>query len=53
MRVVLTHHFADDISRLGELGSRSPAITLHGVENTAVNRLQPVSYIGQSSVNDH
>ncbi len=52
VRVVLTHHVADDARALGEAAVRPVATVVHRVEDAAVHRLQPVAYVGQRASDD-
>ena len=50
--VIVAHHLADDLGALG-IGARRPEAELvHRVEDTAMNRLQPVAHVGQGAPDD-
>ena len=53
MRVVLTHHVADDARALVPTPVRPVAAVVHRVEDAAVHRLEPVADIGQRAADDH
>ena len=53
VRVILAHHVADDAGGFAEGPRRIVAAFLHGVEDAAVHRLQPVARIGQRARHDH
>ena len=52
MRVVVTHNFTDDFCRLHCSVRSAPTILIHRIQNTAINRLQPVTNVRQSTVNN-
>ncbi len=51
--VVLTHHVADDARALREAAVGAVAAVVHRVEDAAVHRLEPVTYVGQRAPDDH
>ena len=53
MGMVLTHDLADDARRFAIGAVPVVAAVLHGVEDAAVHRLQPVAHVGQRSRHDH
>jgi multiple antibiotic resistance protein len=53
MRVILTHHVADDARRLAYLLVPVVAALMHGIENAAVHRLEAVAHIRQRPADDH
>ncbi len=52
VRVVLTHHVADDARALREAAVGAVAAVVHRVEHPAVHRLQAVAYVGQRAADD-
>ena len=52
VRVVLTHHVADDARALGEAAVGPVAAVVHRVEHPAVHRLEAVAYVGQRAADD-
>ena len=53
VRVVLTHHLADDEGRLPVRAVRLEAEIVHRVQHPAVDGLQPVAHVGKSPADDH
>ncbi len=53
VRVILTHHVADDARRLHVLAVRQVAVLVHGVQDAAMHRLQAVARIRQGPADDH
>ena len=53
MRVVVTHHFTDDLCRLHCSVRSAPTVLIHRIQNTTINRLQPVTNVRQSTVNNN
>ena len=53
MRVEIAHHLADHLGRFAKRPVPVVAGFLHGVEDAAMDRLQPVADIGQCSAHDH
>ncbi len=53
VRVVLTHHLADDEGRLAVRPGGLQRQVVHRVEHAAVDRLQPVAHVGQRPAHDH
>ena len=53
VRVVFAQHLADDTGALAVGGIRPQAHVIHGIEDAAVHRLQPVAGIGQRPRDDH
>jgi len=53
VRVVLAHHLADDLRALDVLAAGLQAEFVHHVQNTAVNGLEAVAYVGQGAHDDH
>ena len=53
MRVVLTHHLADDEGALAVRAVRLQAEVVHRVEDAAVDRLEAVADVGQRAADDH
>jgi hypothetical protein len=53
VRVVLTHHVADDARALREAAVGAVAAVVHRVEDPAVHRLEPVAHVGQRTPDDH
>ena len=52
VRVVLTHHVADDAGALREAAVGPVAAVVHRVEHPAVHGLEPVAYVGQRAADD-
>jgi len=52
VRVILAQHLTDDACRLliGLVGPQAQVV--HGVENAAMHRLQPIAHVGQRARND-
>ncbi len=53
MGMIMTQHVADGGCRLSERLIAGQTVLIHGVQDSAVNRLQAVSHIRKSSANDH
>ncbi len=53
VRVILTHHVADDARRLHVLAVRQVAVLVHGVQDAAMHGLEAVARIRQSPADDH
>ena len=53
MRVIFAHHVADDAAGLAIGPAGDIARFLAGVEDSAVDRLQPVAHVGQRAADDH
>ncbi len=52
VRVIVTHHFADDLCTFPESRSRPQAHVVHRIDDAAMNRLQAVTHIRQCAVHD-
>ena len=52
MRVIFTDHVADDARAFLEAARGVEPELPHGVEQAAVNRLQPVAHIGERALRD-
>ena len=52
MRVIVTHDLTDDGRRFSELGRVSQALLVHRVQDSTLNRLQPVAHIREGSAGD-
>ena len=53
MRVIVAHDFADNFRAFAVWAIRRQTHIAHAVENATVDRLEPVSYVGQRAANDH
>ena len=53
VRVVVTHHVADDLGALAIGSPGDKAAFLAGEQDSAVDRLQAVAHIGQRAADDH
>ena len=52
MRVVVAHHVARDLGRLAKAPGRREAQLAHGVEDAAMDGLEPIARVGQRAVHD-
>ena len=52
VRVEVTHRVADDLGAFSELALRRKAELLHGVEQPAMHRLEPVAHVGERAMHD-
>ena len=52
MRVIVTHDLTDNGRRFSELGRVGQVLLVHRVQNSALNRLEPIADIGQGSAGD-
>ena len=53
MRVVQTHHLADDARALVPAAVGPVATVVHGVQHPAMHGLEPVADVGQGASDDH
>ena len=53
MRVVVAHHFADDLGRLAVAAIRAQPGLEHAVQDAPLNGLQTVSHVGQRASDNH
>ena len=52
MRVVVTHHVADDLGALAVFGVERQSLEPHGIEDAPLDGLEPVADIGQRAAGD-
>ena len=52
MRVIVTHHFTDDLSGFPVGSSRCDAHVLHAIQHTALHRFEAVAHIGKGTRHD-
>jgi len=53
VRVIVTHHIADDLGTLAERSPCNEPTFVAGVEYPTVDRLQAVAHVGKSPAHDH